>query len=278
MAHYTALNMKYVDIPAFTLDADTSFSYVGNTQVSENSINIPGMPANVYDRISVFGAAFKIAMITGEWVTIHTKFPTTGTSVRVDAKMGYARDDGRNLRNWSCSDLSLVSVAPGRFTFDENFMVGRNYTITLVNAIRKSPVDTWPRGTQFSFSCPENFTPTEMVSAVASDGMITITFSNPIQEEEGYVYGVDYDRIEYDEDKLLIYTSEAGEVEFELQGFFDAYGNPVEDAEVSVTLEAIADTIRYLDDGYSIRRKSKLDYEDTVLSEAYQWLRNQNLD
>jgi len=278
MTHYTAHNMKYIDIPAFTLFNDTSFSYVGNTTVNTTSIQVPGIPANTYDYITVFGANYKIASITGDWVTIFTKFPSTGSSIRVDVKMGYARDDGRNVRNWVCDGLTITSVVPGRFTFEENFTVGRSYTITLLNIVRKSLASSWPKGTQFVFSCPENFNPTEMVSAEASDGLVTVTFSNPIQDGEGYVYGLDFDRIEYDEDKLLIYTSEAGDVDFELQGFFDAYGNPVEDSEVSVTLEAIADTIRYLDEGYSIRRKSKLDYEDTVLSEAYQWLRNQNLD
>jgi hypothetical protein len=271
--------MRYVDIPVFTLDTDTSFAFSGTTQITGGvSIKLPGLPANDYSHISVNGATYRVASITGEWVTIYTSFPSSGSSVFVDVRMGYAKDDGRNLRNWSCDGLTLQSVVPGRFTFEGSFTVGRAYTLTLLNAIRKDAFTTWPKGAQFAFSCTENYSPTEYVSAEASDGLVTITFSDTIQEEEGYVYGLDFDRIEYDDDKLLIYTSEAGDVEFELQGFFDTYGNPIEDAEVSVTLEAIADTIRYLDDGYSIRRKSKLDYEDTVLSEAYQWIRNQNLD
>ena len=278
MAHYTAQNMKYVDIPLLTLDSDTSFSFAGQTTVTGNSIKVTGLPANDYSHISVSGATYRIASITGEWVVIYTTFPSIGNNIYVDVRMGYAKDDGRNTRNWTCEGLTLQSVVPGRFTFDDNFTVGKNYTVTLLNAVRKDAFSTWPKGTTFSFSCKENFNPTEYVSAIASDGLVTITFSDFINEDEGYVYGLDFDRIEYYEDKLLVYTSEAGDVEFELQGFFDAYGNPIEDVEVSVTLEAIADTIRYLDDGYSIRRKSKLDYEDTVLSEAYQWIKSQNLN
>lgn len=278
MSHYTALNMKYVDIPALTLDTDTTFSYIGNTQVNANSINVPGIPMNNYKQIHVFGATYKIASIAPNWVTIYTQFPTTGANVHVDVKLGPAIDDGRNVSNWSCQGLTLSSVIPGRFTFDENFTVGRYYTMTLLNPVRRDAVLIWPRGTEFQFACPDNYDPTEIVSTVPEDGLVTITFSNPIAEDEGYIYGIDYDRIEYDEDKLLVYTSEAGDVSFELQGFFDLYGNPVEDTEVSVTLEAIADTIKYLDDGYSIRRKSRLDYEDTVLSEAYAWLKTQELN
>jgi hypothetical protein len=278
MAYYRALGMKYVDIPALLLDADTSFSYSGNTQVIANSIKIPGVPTNSYTHIHVFGATYRVASCAADWVTIYTQFPKAGSSLYVDARMGYARDDGRNIRNWVCEGLTLSSVVPGRVTFEENFTVGKVYTLTLLNAVRKSPVEVWPKGTEFKFTCDENWVPTTMVSATASDGLVTITFSNPISDDDGYVYGIECDRIEYDEEKLLLYTSEAGDVEFELQGFFDAYGNPIEDETVSVTLEAIADTIRYLDDGYSIRKKSRLDYEDTVLAEAYSWLRNQNLD
>jgi len=278
MALYKALSMKYVDVPVLTLDADTSFSYSGNTTVSTNMINIPGVPTNNYTHIQVFGATYKVANCAAEWVTIYTQFPKTGAGIYVDARMGYARDDGRNPRNWVCDGLTISSIDPPRVTFEENFTVGMVYTLTLLNAVRKSPVEVWPKGTEFRFVCEENWIPTTLVSTSVSDGLVTITFSNPLSEDDGYVYGLDFDRIEYEDEKLLIYTSEAGDVEFELQGFFDAYGNPIEDETVSVTLEAIADTIRYLDDGYSIRKKSRLDYEDTVLSEAYSWLRNQSLD
>lgn len=278
MAHYKALSMKYVDIPTLTLDSDTAFTFSGTTQVSDKSIRIPGLPSNSYQHINVFGGTYRVVNCAAEWVTVYSSFPRVGSSVFVDANMGYARDDGRNIKNWVCDGLTLSSIVPGRVTFEENFTVGKTYTLTLLNSVRKSPVLVWPKGTEFRFSCDENWAPTEFDEAVVSDGLVTITFSNPISEDDGYVYGIDFDRIEYDENKLLIYTSEAGDVEFDLQGFFDVYGNPIEDVTVSVTLEAIADTIRYLDDGYSIRRKSRLDYEDTVLSEAYNWLRNQSLD
>lgn len=275
MTTYVAHNMNTVDIPGLSFAPDSLFSYSGNAQVIEHAIKIPGLPMNQYNSVFVFGANFKVALIAGTTIAIYTTFPRVGDSIHVDFRSGYARDDGRNKSNWRCEGLTISEIDSGRVVFEENLMVGRSYTLTLLNPIVKADLTVMPRGTEFSFYCPENFAPTYLESTSVTDGLVTLTFSNPLAEDEGYIYGIEFDRVEYDENKILIYTSIAGEVTFEVQDLFDAYGNSIEDMEVTVHLEAIADTIRYLDEDYHIRRKSHMDYEDVVLAESYQWLRDQ---
>jgi len=273
MIEATAPNEVFID--ALDLAPDTMFSYHGDIVCGGNLIKIPGLPPNNYSRISVFGGQHDVQAIFGEHIQLRTDLKKSGTFGGF-FNSGYARDDGRNKSNWQIEGMSIQDVSTGRMRFNDRFTVGRLYPLYAVNPVLLNGGIYITAGTKYEIICKVNFQPTMLEEIYAEAGKITLEFSQDIAQE-GSIAGIDYDYLEYDENKLYIYTGESGEFRIQISDFFDIYENPIEDAESDVSVPANSEMSSDSEGTYSTRYRSRYDYEDVVLSRGFAWLQRNGI-
>jgi hypothetical protein len=263
------------DLSALDLAPDTMFTYHGNISVNGAIIQIPGLPPNNYHRISVFGGQHDVHTIFGEYIQLRTDLKRTG-SFPGYFNSGYARDDGRNKANWYTDGLAIQDIQPGKIRFQDRFTIGRVYTIRVANNILLNGGVFLTAGTSFEIVCKVNFQPTILEESYADAGKITLEFSQELSQE-GSISGIDYDYLEFDDNKLHIYTNESGDFRLSLSGFFDVFENPIEDLDVDVSVPASSEFASESDGTYSIHSRSRYEYEDVVLARGYKWLRQNGI-
>jgi hypothetical protein len=264
-----------VDLPALTLAPDTMFTHHGLIECNGAIIRIPGLPPNNYTRITVFGGQHDVHLIAGDYIQLRTDLKKSGSFVGY-FNSGYARDDGRNKANWQIEGISIQDGSIGKVRFSDRFTVGRLYSLYVVNNILKADGTYITAGTKYDIVCKVNFQPTMLTEASAEAGRVTLEFSQDIAQE-GSIAGIDYDYLEYDENKLHIYTTSSGEFRLQIADFFDIYENPVDDAEVDVSIPANNETTSESDGTYSMKYRSRYDYEDIVLARGFKWLQTNGI-
>ncbi len=264
-----------LSLPSLNLAADTMFSYHGPIQCNGAIIRIPGLPSNNYYRINVFGGQHDVHQVLGEYIQLRTDLRKMGDFSGY-FNSGYAYDDGRNKMNWRIDGLQIQDITAGRIRFRDKMTVGRAYRLTTVNDILLDTGAFLVHGTSYDFYCKVNFEPTMVESVTAEPGVITIEFSDDI-EQEGSVAGIDYDYLKYEDNKLFIYTTASGEFRLQLSDFFDSNENPIEDYETDISVPVNNETVADSDGVYSVKYRSRYDYEDIVLSRGYEWLRRNGI-
>jgi len=160
--------------------------------------------------------------------------------------------------------ISIQDVSIGHIRFNERLTVGRLYSLYVMNNILKADGTYITAGTKYDIMCRVNFQPTMLVEATAEAGRVTLEFSQDIAQE-GSIAGLDYDYLE------------SGEFHLQIADFFDIYENPVDDAEVDVSVPANNETASESDGTYSMKYRSRYEYEDIVLARGFKWLQSNGI-
>lgn len=271
------ISMKSISVPELQLAPTTAREYSIETAVRPFSIIVPDLEPHPYRHININKRTYKISKIVGNVVFVSTQIPVVGENLHVEISLPPASNDGRNVSNWFCNKLSIASIKSQEVSFHEKFTVGMKYRMVLLNPVLGES-GIIPKDTDIVFICQENLSPTVLTNTYTEPGLIVLTFSDDLSPDDGYIYGISYDNVEICDNQVFIYTSEAGEIVFEYNDFVDIYGNPIENGEITVNMVPSVETLNYAYDGYVIKKKSSIDFEDEVVAEAYQWLKRHGIE